>query len=298
MQSTILIARQYGPPETSEFITQDMGGLRDGFARVKVKAAGINPIDARRMTGEFRHASLPQAFGSEFAGEIVEVGSNSFGWKVGDEVLGSGSGITHATVIDVALDALVAKPKNMDWSVAGSIAGAAQVAMTIWDQFGDVSSVLVHGASGGVGSIFIQLKPEVTIVGTASEKNQEYLKSLGITPVVYGEGLIDRIRKAHPAPFDASIDMIGNEESTQASLATVKPDGIIAGISGRPVSSPRVQAIWTQRSVKNLKYVVDGIAEGKFNWEVSRTFPFSQAAEAYNSILKSHTRGKSVFLFD
>lgn len=298
MKSEILIAKEYGQANILEFITEELPILAFGMVRIKVKAAGINPIDARRMTGEFRHSQLPQTFGTEFAGLIAEIGENSQGWKVGDEVLGSGGAFTHATIIDVPIDNLVKRPQNIDWEIAGSIAGVAQTAMTIWDEIGDVSSVLVHGASGGVGSVFIQLANDVEIVATASAKNQSYLKDLGATPVVYGDGLIERLKEVHPNPFDASIDMSGKEEATQASLACVKPDGLIASIAGYKSSSPRVKAIWVKRNIKNLQYVVDGISEGKLKWKVSATYPFKNATEAYTNILKGHTRGKTVLIFE
>ena len=282
-----------------EFFEQELPPLAAGTARIKVKAAGINPIDARRMTGEFRHAATPLGFGTEFAGVIVDLPAGTEGWAVGDEVLGSGGGFTHATVIDVPLANLVARPTNVDWAVAGSLAGVAQTAMTILDEVGDVDSLLIHGASGGVGSITVQIARErgIDVVGTASARNQDYLTELGATPVEYGPGLIERLEAAHPAPFDASIDMSGKEEATQASLARVKPDGLIGSIAGVKSSSDRVQDLWTKRSPAQLKAVVDGVAEGRFRWDVSKTYPFADAAKAYAAILAGHTRGKISLVF-
>ena len=299
MKSTILIARSYGQPDVLEFLDQDLPPLAAGMARIEVKAAGINPIDARRMTGEFRHAPLPQGFGAEFAGVIVDLPASTEGWKVGDEVLGSGAGFTHATVIDVPLANLVARPKSVDWAVAGSLAGVAQTAVTILDEVGDVGSLLIHGASGGVGSITVQLARArgIDVVATASARNHGYLIELGATPVEYGPGLIERLEAAHPAPFDASLDMSGTEQATQASLARVKPDGLIGSIAGVPLSSDRVRALWTKRSPAKLKTVVDGVAAGRFRWEVSKTYPFADAAEAFRAILAGHTRGKTALVF-
>jgi len=299
MKTRILIARRYGQADVLEFVEQELPPLAAGTARVEVKAAGLNPIDARRMTGEFRHAPLPQGFGAEFAGVIVDLPAGTEGWAVGDEVLGSGGRFTHATVIDVPLANLVARPTNVDWAVAGSLAGVAQTAVTILDEVGDVGSLLIHGASGGVGSITVQIARArgIDVVATASARNQDYLAELGATPVEYGPGLIERLEAAHPALFDASIDMVGTEEATQASLARVKPDGLIGTIAGVHVSSDRVQALWTKRSPAKLKAVVDGVAEGRFRWDVSKAYPFADAAQAYAAILAGHTRGKSALMF-
>lgn len=300
MKSTILLAHAYGPSDVLELETHELPPLDKGLARIHVKAAGINPIDARRMTGEFKHAALPQTFGTEYAGVIAEVDGSQSKWSVGDEVLGSGGAFTHATVIDVPLENLIKKPKNIDWSVSGTLAGVAQTAMTILDEMGPAKSLLVHGGSGGVGSIVIQLAKEkgIDVVATASASNQDYIKQLGATPVVYGEGLIEKLKQIHPAQFDASIDMIGNEDATQASLATVKDGGFMGTIAGRKVSSPRIKPTWVKRNVANLQHVVDGVADGRFSWAVSREYPFEQAQQAYSDILDGHTKGKSVLVFN
>ncbi|QNP49226.1 NADP-dependent oxidoreductase [Diaphorobacter aerolatus] len=300
MQSTVMIAKTYGQADVLEFLSVELPPLAVGMARIQVRAAGINPIDARRMTGEFRHAALPQTFGTEFAGEILEINMpENAKWSVGDAVLGSGGAFTHASVIDVPVGNLVAKPPAMSWEVAGSLAGVAQTAMTILNEVGKVRSLLVHGASGGVGSITVQLARErgMTVVATASASNQDYLRSLGAVPVVYGAGLTERLKAAHPQPFDASIDMSGTEEATQASLATVVSGGFMGSIAGRKLSSPLIKAVWVQRNPANLQHVADGVAAGRFSWTVSKTYPFAQARAAYLAILEGHSRGKTALMF-
>lgn len=300
MKSIILLAHAYGQADVLEHEQHNLPPLASGYARIQVKAAGLNPIDARRMTGEFKHADLPQIFGTEFAGVILELNGAQTTWQVGDEVLGSGGSFTHATVIEVPIANLVKKPNNVAWSVAGTIAGAAQTAMTVFDEMGPAQSMLLHGGSGGVGSIIIQLAVEkgITIVATASEKNQDYLGQLGAIPVVYGEGLTEHIKAVHPTAFDVSIDLVGNEDATQATLATIKPNGFMGTLAGRKVSSSKIQPVWVKRNVKNLKHVVDGVADGRFQWAVSREYPFAQAKDAYNDILTGHTQGKSVLIFE
>lgn len=300
MKSTILAAHQYGQPEVLEFAQYELPPLAAGMARIQVKASGINPIDARRMTGEFKHAALPQTFGTEYAGIIAELDSSQNEWTVGDEVLGSGGAFTHATVIDVPLANLIRKPKNIDWSIAGTIAGAAQTAMTILDETGPAQSLLVHGGSGGVGSIVVQLAVEkgIEVVATASAANQDYIRKLGAIAVTYGEGLVERLKAVHPTPFDVSIDMIGSEEATQTSLVVVKVGGFMGSIAGRKLSSNKIQPVWVKRNTKNLQHVVDGIAEGRFTWTVSREYAFKDAQQAYSDILEGHTKGKSVLVFE
>lgn len=299
MNTNILIAKNYGSSSVLEFLDQPLPALAAGFARIQVKAAGINPIDARRMTGEFRHGILPQTFGTEFAGEIIAVSPEISHWKIGDQVLGSGGAYTHATIIDVPLENLIAKPATIDWATAGTLAGVSQTAMTILDELGPIESLLIHGASGGVGSITIQIAKErgITVVATASSKNQQYLQELGAQAVVYGPGLVERIQEIHPRLFDASVDMSGTEEATQAALQLVKPQGLRTTIAGKKISSPRIQAIWVKRNPENLKYVVERIADNRYKWQIDQKYPFKQAADAYDHILKGHTRGKNVLIF-
>ena len=86
MQTTVLMAKEYGSADVLEFITEELPPLSPGMARIEVRAAGINPIDARRMTGEFKFSPLPQSFGTEFAGIIVALNpdtENAINWQVG-----------------------------------------------------------------------------------------------------------------------------------------------------------------------------------------------------------------------
>ncbi|MDP5306284.1 NADP-dependent oxidoreductase [Paracoccus spongiarum] len=299
MRSRILVADRYGQSDVLDFVEEELPALTPGQARIAVKAAGLNPIDARRMTGEIRFGPLPLRFGTEFAGRIVELPAEAGPWSVGDEVLGSGGGFTHATIIDVPIGNLIRRPSTVDWPVAGSLAGTAQTAMAVVQELGDIGSLLVHGGAGGVGTVLVQLAREkgIEVVATDSGANPDYLRALGATPVAYGPGLVERLREVHPAPFDAAIILAGTEEATHASLATVKPDGDIASTTGIPAPSERVRATGNRPSPANLQYVVDRVADGRIRWEVSGTYPFAKAAEGFAAVLEGHTRGKRVLIF-
>lgn len=299
MDTLALTAVRYGQPEVLEYTRFALPALATDQARIAVKAAGVNPVDARRMTGEIRHGDPPLFLGTEFAGTIVELGCDTTQWSVGDEVLGAGGAFTHATVIDVPVANLVGRPPTVPWVVAGSLAGASQTAVTILDDLGPITSLLVHGGAGGVGSITVQLAKQagITVVATGSPANHDYLRALGAIPVAYGAGLVERIQEAHPGQFSASVDMAGTDEATQSSLATVAPDGVIASITALPPSSPRITQIWRRQDPTSVARVAAGIAVGDLTWEVSSTHRFADAAEAYEAILRRHVRGKSVLTF-
>jgi enoyl reductase len=252
------------------------------------------------MIGEVKFGPLPQRFGSEFAGIIIELPSDAEGWSIGDEVLGSGGASgTHATNIDVPIANLIKRPPSVAWTAAGSMAGTAQTAMTIIQELGDIGSLLVHGGAGGVGTVLIQLAREkgIEVVATASEANHDYLRSLGAKHVAYGFGLAERLTDTHASLFDAAIILGGTEQATQASLATVKPDGDIASITGIAAPSDRVRATGNKRDPANLQQVVDRVADGRLKWEISQAYPFANAEEGFAAVLKGHTRGKRVLTF-
>jgi enoyl reductase len=299
MKTTALTSTRYGLPSDLGYSTLELPPLEDGFARIQVRAAGVNPVDARRLTGELRFGGLPLFFGTEYAGTVVAIKGDDTGWTVGDEVLGSGAEFTHATVIDVPIGSLVRRPPSVPWAVAGSLAAAAQTGSTILEELGSITSLLVHGGAGGVGSITIQLARQqgIAVVATGSKANEDYLRSLGATPVVYGPGLIDRLRQIHPELFDASIDMAGSDEAMEASLALVKPDGMIGSITGLPATSSRVKQIMRRRDPATIERIVALVACGELGWEISASYSFKDAALAYEAILGRHVRGKSVLVF-
>jgi enoyl reductase len=299
METTALTARRYGQPDVLEYVTFAMPELARDTARIAVRAAGINPVDARRMTGELQFGDLPLFFGTEYAGTIVALNGDEGGWTAGDEVLGSGGDFTHATIIDVPIANLVRRPSSLPWETVGSLAGAAQTALTILEELGPVSSLLIHGGAGGVGTITIQLARQqgITVVATGSQDSQRHLAALGATPVVYGPGLIERLEQARPGIFDASIDMAGTAEATEASLARVKADGLIGSIAAMSPSSERVRPIMRRRDPALVERVVAGVVARDLKWLVSADYLFEDARSAYQAILARHVRGKSVLTF-
>jgi NADPH:quinone reductase-like Zn-dependent oxidoreductase len=134
-------------------------------------------------------------------------------------------------------------------------------------------------------------------VATGSEANQDYLRSLGATPVVYGPGLVERLKTARPGIFDASIDMAGSEEATEASLARVKANGIIGSITVMRPTSPRVKPIMRRRDPGLVERVVSRVATGDLRWKISGSYVFEDARSGYEAILGRHVRGKSVLSF-
>ncbi|MFH9351379.1 NADP-dependent oxidoreductase [Kitasatospora sp. NPDC017646] len=164
-----------------------------GEVRVRVYAAGGQPVDLAIREG-FRPPGTagepPFVLGNEFAGVVNRLGPVVDGWRTGDEVLGFRLLGCQAELVTVDAAQLVAKPAGMPWEQAGALSASGQtahVALTLLG-VGPGDTVLVHGAAGGVGTVAVQLARAwgATVIGTASERNHDYLRELGAVPITYG----------------------------------------------------------------------------------------------------------------
>src|ERR1700728_3871829 len=185
---------------------------------VRVKAAGINPSEAVIRSGAVSKlfpSTFPSGQGSDRAGVIEEVGPGVGGFSPGDEVIGfTQQRASQAELVLVEAGDLTRKPEKVSWEVAG---GLYVVGVTAWGGVHAVQpkggeTVVISGAAGGVGSLAAQLarRTGATVIGLASQVNHEWLKSHGVIPVAYGDGVADRVRAAAPGGVDAFIDTYGN----------------------------------------------------------------------------------------
>src|SRR5580765_8418524 len=191
----------------------------DGQVLVRVKAAGINISEAVIRTGavaELFPSTFPSGQGSDLAGVIEEVGAGVGGFSPGDEVIGfSDKRASQAELVLVEAGNLTRKPEKVSWEAAGGlyVAGTTAWGTVHAVQLKEGETVVISGAAGGgVGSLAVQLarRTGATVIGLASENNHEWLKSHGVIPVAYGDGVADRIRAAAPSGVDAFIDTHGD----------------------------------------------------------------------------------------
>ena len=190
----------------------------DGQVLVRVKAAGINPSEAVIRTGAVAKlfpSTFPSGQGSDLAGVVEEAGAGAGGFSPGDEVIGfSNTRSSQAELVLVEVGDLTRKPEKVSWKVAGGlfVAGTTAWGAVHAVQPKEGETVVISGAAGGVGSLAVQLarRTGATVIGLASQSNHEWLKSHGVIPVAYGDGVADRIRAAAPAGVDAFIDTYGD----------------------------------------------------------------------------------------
>jgi NADPH:quinone reductase-like Zn-dependent oxidoreductase len=240
----------YGSPDVLRVLDVAAPDPGAGEVRVRVKAAGVNPIDWKLYSGAFhrvddKHSnaagvkadSLPR-IGLECAGIVEAIGTDVDGSKVGDEVIVYPVTAAYADYVVVPTSSLTAKPGGMGWPEAGALMLAGTTAAHALHaadlQAGE--TVLVHGGSGGVGLMAVQLAVGLgaTVVATAADANHGLLRGLGAVPVTYGPGLLDRVRAAAPDGVAAALDLVGTDEALDTSLALVGCPCRIASIAGGP----------------------------------------------------------------
>lgn len=291
----------FGGPEVLRPADAPVPEPGPGQVRVRVRAAGLNPLDAKIRSGAMQQAMptpLPAVPGVEVAGTVDAVGTGVRGIAVGDDVLGfsdTGGYAEHALATTVAL-----KPSALGWAEAAAVPVAAETALRVLRQLEVAAgeTLLVHGAAGAVGTLAVQLAVArgAAVIGTASEANHDHLRSLGATPVTYGDGLVERVRALAPDGVDAVLDAAGRG---------ALPDSIaLRGGTSRIVTiadpaAPGLGVVFSGRAERDAAALADvarSAADGRLAVAVSRTYPLADAARAHADLETGHARGKGVLL--
>ena len=285
-----------------------------GEVRVRVCANGLNPVDYKVFNSAEAGARYgitdPSAggrgtgIGFDFAGEVDELGEGVTRFQIGDAVLG---GRRHQAIGDFVIvkaegtDAerdgvLIEKPAALDFDIAGVLTVVGRTAIAAIDRVGagEGDTVLVSAAAGGVGVIAAQLAVlrGATVVGTASEANHDFLRGLGVIPVAYGEGMLDRLRDAAPGGFTAALDNHG-PETVDAALALGVPLERINTIAAR--GHRGAQGVGNpQATMEQFAQIVRLVAEGRIVVPIDAVYPLERLAEAYERLAGGHVRGKIV----
>lgn len=295
---------EYGEPDVLHVADVEEPHAGAGQIRVAVRAAGVNPVDWKKRSGVMRDAmpvDFPSIPGIEVAGVVDEVGDGVVDVAVGDEVFGSSVG--GASAEHAVLDQYAAKPAGLPWEEAAALPVAVETAVRALDLLGLESgqTVLINGAAGGVGSAAVQFARArgARVIGTASEGNHVYLRSLGAEPTVYGEGLVERVRELAPGGVDLALDTAGKGALPDLIEITGSPGNVVtiadfsAGEHGVRITTGADGRSWQALGQAARLY-----EEGKLSLPVERTFPFAQAPEAHRVSQEGHVRGKLVLIPD
>jgi NADPH:quinone reductase-like Zn-dependent oxidoreductase len=154
-------------------------------------------------------------------------------------------------------------------------------------------TVLVHAAAGGVGSLAVQIARAqgAEVIGTASERNHDYLRSLGATPVTYGEGLAERVRAVAPDGVDAVLDLVGGE-ALQMSPQVLAEGGRLASVADGAVKGLGGDYVFVRPDTADLTALGELVERGELKVEVAAVYPLEKAADAFRESIGGHTRGK------
>lgn len=273
---------------------------------VRVVAAGINPVDYKVREGYLRgliDTQLPAVPGWDVAGVVEKTGLDTAEFAVGDAVLAYARAdvVQHGSIAEfmpVPVRTATRKPDGVSFEQAAALPLTGLTALQSLERAGLSAgqTVLIHGAAGGVGSFAVQLATRrgARVVGTASERNHDYLRSLGGEPIAYGDGLVDAARALAPDGFDVIVDYAGG-----TSLDSV-PALLASGGTVVSIADPRARTefgghyVWVRPDAAQLAELAALVADGSLRVEIAATYPLDQAADAYAALEEGHTRGKIV----
>ena len=292
---------EFGGPEVLEVVDLPDPQPAAGQIRVKVRAAGINPVDWKLRRG-FMGGDLPQATGREVAGVVDQLGDGVSDVAGGDRVFGFAAG--GGGVAELALLENFARiPPSLDFAEAAALPVAIETATRTLDQLGVENgiTVLINGAAGGVGSAAVQIARDrgARVIGTASPANHDYLRSLGAEPTTYGDGLAERVRELAPDGIDAALDASGHGALPDLVELTGDPQRVLTISDYQGAESTGVQTsggAGARRALHILTDIAEPIEAGRFTLPVAETYSLDQIAEAQRESEAGHVRGKLVVL--
>jgi NADPH:quinone reductase-like Zn-dependent oxidoreductase len=276
---------------------------------IKVRAAGVNPVDAKiragYLQGAFPH-HLPLVPGWDAAGEVVAVGPAVTRFAVGDDVMVYGRKDhvqwgTYAELFAAREEHFAANPTALTWNEAAGLPLAGLTALqslhTVDVGPGDV--VLVHAAAGGVGHLAVQIARALgasRVIGTASESNHDFLRSFGAEPVGYGPDLPARVADlvGGDGRVDAVVDPIGGEALAQSPALVRFRARHVSIVDARTVKDQGGRYVFVRPSGEQLEALGELAANGRLRVHVSHDFPLEKAADAHHVVEGGHVRGKVV----
>jgi NADPH:quinone reductase-like Zn-dependent oxidoreductase len=296
----------FGGPEVLQLREVPAPQAGPGQIRVRVTAAGLNPMDwfmtSDQQTAARFGLSLPSGFGTDYAGVVDQAGDNVTGFAAGMRVFGGAlsRAVADHVIIDVA-GAIAAggdahhTPVGVDDRTAATLAigGCTAAAALAVVTPGPGDTVLIGGAGGGVGVFAVQLarRAGAKVIGTGSATSADALRALGAEPVAYGDGLADRVRALAPAGVTAAIDLYGTETALAARELGV-PDARITTIAGQ--IDGITPANGANAAPGAIEEIAGLVAAGQLRVPIAASFPVGQIRAAVELQASRHVHGKVV----
>jgi NADPH:quinone reductase-like Zn-dependent oxidoreductase len=292
---------EYGKPDVLRWADAPEPHAGAGQVRIAVRAASVNPIDWKTITGATA-GGKPLAgtgyLGYDAAGVVDEVGEGVTGVSVGDDVFGNGRNTQAEYAV---LRAWAAKPSSLDWAVAAAAGVAGETSeralRLLGAKAGDM--LFIDGGAGGVGAVAVQMAQSrgIRVIASAGEGNQDYLREIGAIPVLYGDGVVDRVRSAADGPVDEVFDVAGKTPIEDLISLVSEPSRVltIANFSAGQAGARVTGGATDSNPFEALAEVAQLLTQNKIVIKV-QTFPFERAAEAYRISASGHVRGKLVLV--
>jgi NADPH:quinone reductase-like Zn-dependent oxidoreductase len=298
----------YGGLERLEIVDVAKPAPKAGEVVVHVVAAGTNPGEISIREGFLKDVfpmEFPFGQGADFAGRVDSIGAGVTEFAPGDEVLGwSELRSAQAEYVVSSPSQVIAKPPALDWFRAGSlkVVAATAVAAVRAVALKPGDTVAVSGAAGGVGSLAVQLaqRTGAHVIGIASNESAPFLRSVGVEPIAYGDGLAERLRAAAPNGLTAFIDLFGNGYIELAVTLGVAPERIntIIDFAGAQKVGAKTDGSGAANSRETLAFVANAIAWGDIVMPLTAIYPFTMVHEAYTELARRKAHGKIVLALD
>ncbi|MCB5292413.1 Quinone oxidoreductase 1 [Arthrobacter sp. SO3] len=291
----------YGGPEVLKVVDIEEPHARAGQIRIAVRAAGVNAFDWKIRSGALAAVmpiDFPAGVGMDASGVVDEVGDGVEGVAVGDAVFGTAA--TGATAQYAVLAEWAKKPESLSFEEAAGYPMSTETACRALNlpPLEPGQTLLVNGAAGGVGLAAVQfaLAGGATVIGTASEGNHEYLRSLGAIPTTYGPGLVGRVRELAPHGVDVAFDAVGSGILPELIELTGSAGKVIT-IADSRAAEYGVRFTGGQGPGHAPEARAEAAAlfeQGKFRLPVAETFSLENVAAAQAKSEQGHVLGKYI----
>jgi NADPH:quinone reductase-like Zn-dependent oxidoreductase len=302
-----IIINAYGNEDVLNYVDVDRPEPKADEVLVKVHCSAINPVDwkIRDGLGEMFGLKLPLILGGDIAGTIEEVGIEVKNFKQGDAVYGmtvsGGFSGGYAEYAIAKADGISPKPESLDFEAAAAIPISA---LTAWQAIFDLANlssgqkILITGASGGVGSMAVQLAKAkgAFVIGTASGKNEQFVRDLGAAEFVdYTRQPFEEVVKG----VDVVFDTVGGDTFEKA-FQTLKPGGFLATAVESPSAETaqkfgvKTAQVRCKPNAEQLDAIGKLVDEGKLKAHVSTVLPLAEVKKAHQLSESGRTRGKIV----
>jgi NADPH:quinone reductase-like Zn-dependent oxidoreductase len=294
---------QFGDANTLKLEDVPNINVGDDQLLVRVRAAGVNPIDWKIRQGYLKDvmpATFPLTIGQDFAGETVDKGKSITQFEKGDRVFGFAQG-TYAEYAAAPASTVTKIPESVDFATAAALPTAGLTALQIIRDFVGAKpgmTILIHGAAGGVGSFASQIAKYVAdrVIGTATGDDIKYLKSIGVDEVIdyQHERFEDKVRDV-----DAVVDLVGGDTAAR-SYGVVKRGGVLVSTVQPPDEAAaqragiRAERMVMKRNSADLAELAQLVAKGVVKPRMDQTLNLSQAKEAQELSQSGKTEGKVI----